>query len=49
MIATGSPRADGRKQYFAGTAGISEEGDGGEGLSELSTTFPTWFVIINMK
>jgi protein HOOK3 len=32
MIATGSPRGDGRKHYFAGTAGISEEGDRGEGL-----------------
>ena len=36
MIATGSPRADGRKQYFAGTAGISEEGDGGERLGKSS-------------
>lgn len=32
MICTGSPRADGRKQFFAGTAGISEEGDSREGL-----------------
>lgn len=32
MICTGSPRADGRKQYFARTADVSEEGDGGEGL-----------------
>ena len=35
MIATGSPRGDGRKHYFAGTAGIREEGDGGEGLGEF--------------
>lgn len=32
MIATGSPRADGRKQYFAGTTSIREERDGREGL-----------------
>lgn len=32
MIATGSPRADGHNQYFTGTASISEEGDGREGL-----------------
>ena len=32
MICTGSPRTDGRKQYFAGATGIDEEGNGGEGL-----------------
>ena len=32
MIATGSPRAEGRSQYFAGAAGIREERDGKEEL-----------------
>jgi protein HOOK3 len=32
MIATGSPRAEGRKQYFAGAAGVGEERDGKEEL-----------------
>jgi protein HOOK3 len=32
MIATGSPRAEGRKQYFAGAADVREERDGKEEL-----------------
>jgi protein HOOK3 len=49
MIATGSPRADGRKQYFAGAAGISEEGDGGEGLGIVSITKSNTFITTNIN